>query len=182
MSRGTIIAFRNNEANNALELRNSWLGAAWIWSHVFNEYVKDPNRPYDTWMIGGRDKELWNTAYNPEIPEYIRAVMASTFDYALIKQENFDKYIGHLKEFCEHYQPQSAGPRYQELEHSSHLMSWVQFIEQNRDAQAIGFHATSVTENLWVSYNEETDTEVLYNIATGDEHFEVYELLNEEKE
>lgn len=190
MSHCSIIAFRNGLPDTELELKNSWLGHAWIWSAVFDNYIKDPNIPYDNWLMPSRTEALWEAAYKPEIPEFIRAVHASTFDYAIVRQENYDKFIQHLNEFRAWHKNKHYAARTRPASETgedyvfSHLASYVKFIEENRDAEAIGFHGTSVVENLWYKYvpNEDENVEgtmVAYNLNEDTKHQDAYEIIKE---
>jgi hypothetical protein len=168
MSRCQLIEFRNSKPANAFEFSNSWGGAARIWSALFDRYLKDPRKEYDSWLSRavGSDRSLWDLAKREDLPLFERAVHASTFDRAIVKRENFALLAQHLREFASKYPPQGV----------CHLNAWADRIEASH-AEAIGFYGTSVSENLWYDWDEEKDESVPYDLASRDEHFEVYEFL-----
>lgn len=171
MSTCSIIYFRDGLPAEETDYRNAWGGSAKIWSDLFDAYLKDPRKEYDNWLTrcDGTDTSLWDLAKRKDLPAFERAVHASTFDLAIIRHEHFQQFAAHLREFVSKY---PAG------EKVSHLSAWADAIESS-DAEAIGFHGTSVSENLWFDYDSETEESIPYNLNTGDKHFEVYDWLEE---
>lgn len=170
MSYCQLIFFKNGRPNDSIEYRNSHGGAAFVWSNLYDKYLKDPNKPYDNWLSRGiEDRSLWDLAKNQEIPLFMRAVHASMFDYAIVRQEHFAVYAKHLEEFVNYFGTQDF---------ECHLLSWAQVIKDSK-AEAIGFYGTSVAENLWYSWDEEKDKSIPYNLKKGKKHFEVYDWLNQ---
>lgn len=167
MSECKLITFVDGVPSDSYEFRNSWGGAARIWDAMFQKYLKDPNNPYDSWMAHSDD--LWKLANRDSIPRCERAVHASTFDYAIVRRENFEQYGADLRAFVERY---PTGQRV------CHLLAWSDIVRECQ-AEAIGFHATSCGESLWSSWDGESD-EVLYDLRTGDKHFEVYDEMDKE--
>ena len=175
MSRCSIIVFEDGIGSLEKQYSNSWGGAAYIWNCLYDRYLKRPDRPYDSWLMAFKenDNRLWNMIEEEKYPIFIRAVLASTFDYAIIRNKNFKTYAKHLEEFVKDFPPNGV---------YCHLADWANFIK-DCEYEAIGFHTTSVADNLWLHYDEETDDSIFYNIDSGDKHFEVYERfgsLNEE--
>lgn len=179
MSACAIIGFKDGAAVAREECQNSWGGAARIWTALFDKYCKKPDIPYDSWLTrgmlgGGEDTdELWKLAYNTDLPRFERAVLASTFDYATIRQENFYQFANDLLRFDKEY-PLAEGV-------SNHLPYWGEYIVKH-EHEAVGFHGTTVTECLWNVWDEETDDYIPYDLRTGDKHFEVYDFLNDNTE
>lgn len=163
MSYCEIIVFRDGKPVDSIEYGNSWGGAAFIWSALFDKYLK--RGEYDNWLT--RSEELWKLAERADLPMFERAVMSGTFDYAIICRENFKQFVEHLREFVATY---AAGNK------SCHLLAWAEFIE-TCDAEAIGFRGTSVSENLWFKYDDNGENEIPYDLNSMDQHFEVYEEL-----
>jgi hypothetical protein len=171
MSHCEIIAFRNNKADREIELRNAWGGHAMVWTVLFDLYLKNPHKEYDSWITqSSNDSPLWKLHRDPRLAECERAVLVSTYDHALIMQKDFERFTAHLREFL----AQSAG-----VVSWSHLPAYDQFICENMDAQAIGFYGTSVAEDPWREHDEETDEWVQYDLSTGEKHFDVYDVLAE---
>jgi len=173
MSYCEIITFVDGKPNHSVEFGNSWGGAAFVWSALFDQYLFDPEIPHHNWlsMAGNGDTTLWKLAERADLPLFERAVHAATFDYAIVGKEHFRLFAGHLREFLSRYRrkyPNSV----------CHLEAWAQFIE-TCEADAVGFYATSVGENLWDVYDTETETYRPYDLATDTQHFEVYDLVLE---
>lgn len=121
MSHCKIMVFKNGKAEYGAEFGNSWGGAAFIWSKMFDEYVKDPCKPYDSWLSTGRDKELWKLASCQDVPLGLRAVLSSTYDNAIIRREHFAEFVRHLREFHARFCADDGW---------SHLTAWADFIEK----------------------------------------------------
>jgi hypothetical protein len=173
MSYCEIITFKEGKPNDQIEFKNSWGGAAYIWTALFDKYLKDPENTYDTWLSRfGKDqgKCLWDLAGRKDLKSCERAVHISTFDYATVRKENFPIFVHDLKDFI-FLHPNSK-------ESVCHLPEWAKFIESCRE-EAIGFYGTSVSENPWFGYNEENDEIIPYNLNSGTKHFEIYEYLKE---
>jgi hypothetical protein len=98
----------------------------------------------------------------------MRAVHASTFDYAIVFNDHLQQFAKDLREFVAYFGTDSS---------VCHLLSWAEFIEKNLEIEAIGFYGTSVSENLWFKYNEETDESIPYDLETSDKHFDVYDQI-----
>ena len=171
MSSCEIVTFSEGKPDHSVEFRNAWGGAAFIWSALFDQYLKDPEIPYHNWlsMVGSGDTSLWDLAKRPNLPLFERAVHAATFDYAIVSRDNFQSFVSHLREFVARYKRKYPGS-------VCHLEAWAQFIE-TCDAEAIGLVGTSVTGSLWNEWDEKTEEYLPYDLRTGTKHFEVYEFL-----
>ena len=164
MSSCAIITFENGVTHDEIEYANSWRGSAWIWGVLFDKYLKDPRREYDSWL--NRCDDLWPIWKRDDMPDFERAVLLSTYDKAIIYRENYLKFVRHLREFVESHP----------AAHPVHLTEWAKYIE-HCDSEAIGFMGTSVTGSLFTDWDQEKDEPIYYNLNTGDEHFEVYESI-----
>lgn len=173
MSCCSIVTFKDGRADKTEDFSNSWGGCPRIWDALFNKYLKNPLIPYDSWMARaeGGDRSLWDLAKRDDIPLFERAVHASTFDYFIVRKENFDRFSRHLMEFV------AAHPLEEEV--VDHLPSWAEFVK-NCELEAIGFHGTSVSDNPWRLWDEGKEEHVPFDLATG-EHEEVYEWLEKEE-
>jgi hypothetical protein len=168
MSYCEIIAFKDGKPGECLECRNSWLGAAFIWNCIWDKWLKNPAKEYDTWIVPGPNtQKLWDAVKRSDIPVAIRAVHASTFDHAVIYQKDFARFAADLGEFV----------RYFDAVGKSHLESWAEFVRTHNDADAVGFYQNSVVDHPW--YQQGTDDSIPYDLNTGDKHFDVYEHLTE---
>ncbi len=170
MSQCAIIFFKNGKPYVEEEFSNAWGGAARIWTSLYDKYLKDPLIEWDSWMSGsmhGKIDKLWELPKNEEFEVFERSILVSTFDYAIIRKENFVRFAKDLRDFVHLYPPGES---------VCHLLSWADVIESS-DAEAVGFHGTSVSENLWYKWDSEAEEEIPYELQDGDEHFEVYEWL-----
>lgn len=179
MSYCEIIAFREHVPSVGLELRNAWGGAAYVWNHMYDKFLKDPANEYDSWLRGaGTDESpLWKLHKRQDIPMFMRAVHTAMYDHAIVSQANFSRFVADLREFDRNFAKNGS---------VCHLESFAKFIEENADAEAIGFYGTSVSEYPWhvLPQPEGDDDDFLepipYSLETGDKHFEVYEELEGE--
>lgn len=169
MSHCKIIVFENGKPAKSAEYRNAWGGAAFIWDCLFNKYLKDPMNKYDTWVLGRNMDKLWNLAERDDVLLFERAIHTATFDRAVIVREHLPRFAQDLRMFVDAY------PSGQRVCHLSH---WARFCDEHPDVEAIGFHHTSVSENLWYEWEEETEESMPYDLNTMDRHFEVYHWLD----
>jgi hypothetical protein len=144
------------------EYENSWGYAARIWTALFDMYCKNPAIQYDNWMDGERIKELWKLVYDDRLTEFERHVLASTFDNAVVKKEDFSQLAEKLLKFAaKHYQLGQVG----------HLELVASELRTAPDGVIAAFwHQTSVAEDPW--YGEfGTNEEKPYNMLKGDKHW-----------
>lgn len=170
MSYSAIITFKDGKADQTIEFGNSWKGAAYIWDQLFNKYMKDPNDPYDSWLLRGikgidKLKPFWQLCERKDLPMFERSVHASTMDKALVFKKDFKQFIEHLREFDKIYPG------------NSHLNDWVNFIE-TCEADAIGFMGTSVSGTNWFTETENGET-IPYDLTKQTDHYDLYEDLAE---
>lgn len=168
MSYCAIIPFNDGKPCGDVKFPNAWGGAARIWDSLYRRYVANPLDPYD--------EILWALAKNENLLLAERAVHVATFDRAIIRREHFKQYREHLDRFIELH-PAKAG-------HIDHLPAWASYMGACV-AEAIGFHGTSVANNLWQEYDEETDEFTPYDLndpKNEGRHIEVYDWLENLKE
>lgn len=168
MSHTTLYEFRDGLPRAAAEFKNAWGSAAYVWNAMHERYLQTEN--YPTWMVpdSTTNLPLWELPRNTDLPLRLfeRAVLASTFDSAIIMRRNFEQFAEHLTEFVINYPP--AGK-------ACHLLDFADFISISV-ADAIGFLQTSCGNNFWLPENEAGEC-MPYNIHSGKFHFEVYAWL-----
>ena len=167
MSYCAIIVFKDSKPSLYEEFRNSWGGAARIWTALYDFYLKDPATPHDSWMTDS-GKSLWALADDARLSNVSKSVLLSTFDRAVVFRGHFDQFTRDLRTFDKEFTM---------VDCVSHLGSWARFIdslESDREAMAVGFHGTSCGEDLFSKWDEETDEEIPYDLDKEDKHFSVY--------
>jgi len=168
MSSTKLVEFRNGVADDCTEFRNSWGGAARIWDSIWKAYGTNTHE-FDNWLSAATDGRLWGLWASSDFIESEKIVYLFTCDNALVEKKDFSKIAAALREF------ESLHP----CKGVSHLSAWADLIESS-DSEAIGLHATSVTENPWFEWDEETDETLPYNLNEGDKHWFVMDRMQED--
>ena len=170
MSYTALVTFQDNTVSGEIPYQNSWGGAAYIWSSLFDRYLKE--HEYDSWMIEERGRDLWRLADDERVPEYARVVLAFTFDRFLVMNRDFKTLAGYMRRFVEEYPPDNR---------VCHVAQWADVLDKS-EVQAIGLHGTSVTENPWLIWQPDPDHEdegeyVSVNIGEPDTYFDLFEEM-----
>jgi DNA primase len=140
MSYTELIIFKDGKADGGVEYRNAWGGSARIWNALFAAHVPKKYE-YDSWLANnGNDQRLWDLATRTDLPMFERAVHSFTFDHFYVRKENFGRLAADLRSFVAKY---PAG------EAVDHLPAWAQWLDENRDKEAVGLYGTSVAKNVW---------------------------------
>lgn len=115
-------------------------------------------------------QEIWDLYENPDIPEHERIVMATTFDYALVKRKNIPDVIDAFLKFGgETSLPEQATI----LEKMLH----------DPDIIAVGWNQTSVNGDDWGNaggYDAEAEEHIPYNCLTMEGHWWIFDELRGE--
>ncbi len=170
MSYCALVYFKDGKANSETRYGNSHGGSAYIWRNLYDKYLKDPNKLYDNWLLSSHESgaPLWKLARAEEVPLGQRIVHMFTFDQAIVKKENFVELAKYLREFVEFFGTQGC---------VCHLLEWADALEKNEgDFEAVGVHGTSVCENPWYRWDEDTDEEIPFDLSK-DDHFDVFQEL-----
>jgi hypothetical protein len=173
MSYCAIVTFENGKSARQMEFGNAWGGAARIWKLLYDKYLLDPTVKHDNWMsaASGDGRKLWDLCRRDDLPMFERAIHMATMDWAIVRREHFTQFCAHLREFEERY-PGSGS--------ISHLQAWADAIEGfGPEIEAVGFWHTSVCDNPWCGWTDDTDEPVTYDLndPKNDKHFEVYDEL-----
>lgn len=172
MSNTILIEFRNGVPEDYTEYCNSWGGAARIWNSIWEKYGTKTHQ-YDNWMEAARDGRLWRL-WNECECEFSKAeemVYLFTCDNVLVAKEDFKELAVALREFASMHPTKGV----------CHLNSWAKLIESST-AEAIGLHATTVTEDPWCKWDGERDESIPYDFTKGDKHEWLSELMNQTPE
>jgi hypothetical protein len=170
MSSTSLVEFSGSVASECYEYRNSWGGAARIWDALYETY-ETKKHEYDNWLQAANDGRLWKIWEDDRVDDQERLVYLFTCDNALVQNKDFKT----LAEALRHFAVKHPRP-----EHICHLKAWAKVLEESK-AEAMGLHATSVCENPWFGWNEETDESEPYDIAKGERHWFITDRLNDFK-
>jgi len=122
-------------------------GHARIWSAICAKYL----RADGNWMAAM--PQIFPLLKGEILKPFEKSVLLATADYALVK--DFKRFAADLRSFAAEHP----------VEGVSHLTAWADHLD-SCEAEMIGFHSTSVAENLWEDYD-----------LSGDKHFFVFEDL-----
>ena len=168
MSYCAIVTFEGDCPTSEIEFRNSWGGSAYIWTCLYDKYLKNPAKEFDSWLAACTtgSKRLWELADNHALSEMERRILLATFDNALILKSEFRMFAFDLRAFVKMYPPRNV---------VCHLNDWAKWLDEDETADCIGFYGTSVGENTWFPYEEGEEERRPYNLKTDTKHFYVYD-------
>lgn len=168
MSSTTILALdvsgEKVKSEELKELRNSWGSAPVVWSIIGHKYAGCSEFGYMECI-----EDIWKLYESESVPLHVRAMLMMTFDYAYVKKENFKRAAEDIRKFAEQFPT--------EENRVNHWPTIAAFYESNPDAQAIGLHQTSVTENPFDGeYDAEKEDYLGVMVA---DCYEIYETLED---
>lgn len=79
------------------EFENASLGGLWIWKMLFDKYLKKEEYFNESF------KKIWDLIKSPELKEYEKIVLCSTFDYFVLKPEDIDEFVAALEIFINEF-------------------------------------------------------------------------------
>tara|TARA_Y100000310_G_scaffold319966_1_gene375867 strand:- start:3619 stop:4155 length:537 start_codon:yes stop_codon:yes gene_type:complete len=155
------------------EYPNPWGGAAFIWTQIYDRFLKDHSKEFDSWLTSERNAQrLWNLVNDKDIPSKVRAVLAFTLDYAIVEYDKLPKMVEYLRDFLLSFPPGKNVV--------CHLGAWCDDMMEiyfREDDLGVCLYPTSVSENLWYMYDEEKDDTIRYNINKDDKHWFIFEEM-----
>lgn len=165
MSTTEIYAVRTNgDVKHYGSATNSWLGGFHVWKSLEEKYEIDEKFMEFDKTCKNFGKGLYE--------KYEDIMLGSTFDGVWVKKENFEKLINAFSEYFEIYPNSNFGQQIELIK------------KMNDDSNIIGvaWCQTSVCDDMWdFDYDEETDELIPYNILKGNRHWELFEVLEENK-
>lgn len=180
-----IHCFKDGKIHDTLVYHNPWGGGSRIWSAIYDNFYLRPEVMYDSWLYAFSENERkynsskhyhkFATAFRrKDLPRFVRAVHMYMFDYAMVKKNNFSKFSEDLRRFSLVYPAKGV----------DHLPVWADDIDNigyivKENIDAIGFRATSVSNDFWYYYDEKLDEMVSYDFKKRKNHFDIYEALDE---
>lgn len=139
------------------EFKNAWHGAMALWDYLARTFL-DPKAPRgtDKYMLPSAQflfdpkaqKSLWGLAADTTVPRHLRVAEMTTFDRAVLRRADFAVAADALDLACKEIV--AAGG-------SSHLDQQAAWLRENAaDENVVGaaWQQTSVSEDLWVVYDE----------------------------
>jgi hypothetical protein len=93
------------------EFHNSHRGAAFVWSNLWKEFCKDrieEIKRTQGWectlpMSENDNKLVWKLYERSDIPEYIRAILGSTFDDVILEAKHFQRFYDDVLKYAENF-------------------------------------------------------------------------------
>ncbi len=139
MSYTTIKAVWPGEKHEDIEgLRNSHGSAPVIWNAMC---VKHLVAEEYTYMLHGNIDKLWPLWEDLSIPEHQRAVLMMTYDRAYVTKKDYHRAASDIEKFLADFPPK--------LGYANHWPRIKDVFSGDPDFPAIGFHVTSVSEDLF---------------------------------
>ncbi len=157
---------KKGDAYFLAEIKNSWRGGIAIWNFLYDKYYGGTFPMFS----GQAGFDQLNDAFE-RMPEYEQIALQTTYDYALIKRENFQQVIDAFRAF----------------EGETSLKEQANVIESalaDEDCIAIGWNQTSVNGDNWTNYggyDEKNDEAIPYNINKDDKHWFLSGFASEAK-
>lgn len=165
MSCTTLYGFRNGQREQIAEYSNAWGFCPMVWDALVNKY-QTANLSFDFRTRVSRLSldawpELWRKVESKEvqIQPWELMVLQSTYDRALVGSDLFEPYVAALEQF------QMAFAISDRVCHLSAIAGTVRRLP--KEIQSIGFHGTSVSEDLWWVIDGEDGRPYDLNVDTG---------------
>jgi len=165
------IVEENGDVVGYKKYKNSHGGAAFIWTQLYDKYLKDHNISHDSWLFGG-DK-LWKLSSDKSVPYFARKVLASTYDQVIIKRENLFDLVESFEKFLEVFSSSKNIV--------CHLFNWIEDIREiykDNFCQGIAFYQMSVGQDPWWVYDNEDEGRP-YNLEKDEGHWFLFDEIEE---
>lgn len=174
MSTTTVyLITKGGKLKEAGEFQNSHGWGPYVWSAVSEKYLGDAA----FWLInGGREegKKFWALWKDARLPAHWKAMMLMTFDWAVVERTRFKEMAEHIRKFVADQKPSGF---------VNHWPAFAEIMEQHaNDKTVMGlcFWGTTLSENKWRTYDEETEKTVDHNFKKkGGEHWFVGRTLRD---
>jgi len=184
MSSTELYGLTKNKTLDIGDATNSWRGAMAVWGRLEKKYLPKFTPAWAVAM-GDADKEysrcsdmsnpnsmqpIWDLVDSEKVSLNEKIVLFSTFDNVLVKRENVPRLLKAFREF--------GG--------ETNLTDQADIIEEaikvHPEILAIGWNQSSVNGDNWgnVSYDEETEESIGYNLETESDHSFLFDELEEE--
>jgi hypothetical protein len=179
MSYCELLGFKKGGFESINKYRNSHGFCSFVWSCLFKKYIPKQSE-YDSWLTGD-DQRLWDLQNDNRLQPFERFVLRSTFDFALVKNEDIKLYIDCMTQFLEKYKPSE--------DRVCHIEAIIRDLGELGDNYiAVGWYTMSVGDNEWIEREvckhcgNCTNDEIYYDVFTGDKHFFVHSDIESDSE
>lgn len=148
---------KNGYALGHREYSNSRGFCARVWDVLCNTYG------LKHWYDEEASRRLWKLVDDPDVAEFDRIVLETTFDNVIIRKEDIPRVIE------AYYQFEKAHPGGDRINHIPDIAFDLTRLAKD-DIIGVCFYQNSVTSNPWVNYNPEEDESEAYNIHKQTKH------------
>ena len=173
MSHTTIYKFpAEGPAEEFESYRNAFLSAMAIWLIAAENHLGISKENSAGFIFTGGVKKMMALIEDKTKPAYLRAVIASTADKALVKRENFQKLAAHFREF----QAKEAKDR------ATHCIAQAETLEamlKDPTAVAAGWQQTSAGPDVWEVLDPKTQEHRNYDLSKDSGHWFIYDEIKE---
>lgn len=155
----------NNKGDVVLydRVKNSWLGAMHVWNSLNDKYFLGDS------LFEGFNK-TWGYFGKVFYETYEDIILGSTFDYVLVRKDEFDRLIESFQKYFEENRDSNFGKQIEILKQ----------MKEDENVVAVGWCQTSVSNEHWNGpYDEDKDEFEPYNINKGDKHWFLFEDLED---
>ena len=165
MSYTTILhLWPGEKCENGPELANAFGFGPVVWDALSQQYLGQESGAY---LWSPKADLLWGLWKKTKVPMHQRAVLMMTYDRAYVLRADYPQAAVDIRLFLTDF-PEDRGK-------VNHWQSIAAYFENTPECPAIGFHGTSVIENLFLGpWNEEKEQ---YDPADWSKTYDLYHIL-----
>ena len=151
-SNGNVVAYES--------VQNSWLGGMHVWNTLNEKYGFG-----GSWVFGFY--RTWDSFNKGVYEDYENVVLGSTFSYAVVLKDDFEKLIDNFEKYHSFYPNSNFGEQ----------IEVINSMKTDDDIIGVAWCQTFVADDLWdFSYDDKNEV-IPYNIFKGDKHWNLFENL-----
>lgn len=155
---------RSGEIEEYATFRNAFQGAFNIWTEVAKSYLGMEYLPADM-------EVLWKLSQDHEVIHNDRIVLATTFDYVMIRREHLLVVAEAMDDFCRRYEPGHLPEQAEKLRE----------LAQDESCYAACWRQTSVTD-MWMVRSGELDEYddpryLMYDVSEDTDHWFLFDKM-----
>ncbi len=151
----------NGEIEDYAEFKNAYQGAFNVWSEMAKAYLGMEHSP----MFGSM-KPIWDMADDDRALLNDRIVLASTFDWVMVKREHLSVVADAMDDFGKRYEPGHLPEQAKKLRE----------LTQDKSCYAVCWCQTSVTD-MWnrACVGNDGETSRLYDVSRDNDHWFLFD-------